>query len=146
MKGACLTLSTSDIKTSAAKTAGVYLTAALLCSIFGAVYEFFSFGVYSFFMIFCFMPPLTLGCVPFFFIFLSGKNMMSRLSYNFYNSGVAALTVGFIMKGVIEIYGTTNRLLYVYFIGGAALMITGVVLWIVTVKKNKKTIEKKDVI
>ena len=132
----------SDTKIRAAKTAVVYLAVSLFTCIFGAVYEFFSFGVYSIFMLFCFLPSLALGCAPFFFVFLLGKNMPCRLAYNLYNSGVAALTAGFIMAGVIEIYGTTNHLLWVYFVFGALFIVSGISAWIIGAKKMKKTIEK----
>ena len=135
-------MSISDTKIRAAKTAAVYLIVSLFCSVFGAVYEFFSHGVYSAYMLFCFVPPLTLGCAVFFIIYLAGSDMPCRLAFNLYNSGVASITVGFIMNGVIEIYGTTNHLTLIYFIAGAAFIVAGVIAWIVGAAKLKKTIEK----
>ena len=142
MKGACQTLSVSDIKKRAAKTAAVYLVIALLCSVFGTVYELCGFGVFSMFMIFCFIPPLVLGSLPFFAIYLLGKGMPGRLAFNLYNSGVATVTVGFIFRGVIEIYGTTNRLSHFYSLFGALFILGAVIVYIIDMIRNKKTIAK----
>ncbi len=131
-------MSTSDIKRRSLITASVYLFISLLCTVFAFIYEMFSFGVYSLFMIFCFTPALILGCVPFFIVFLTGRNMPGRLAFNLYNAGIATLTIGFIFRGVIEIYGTTNRLSAVYFIVSLAFLMSGAVIWIINcTKKNE---------
>ncbi|MBR4256266.1 MAG: hypothetical protein IKQ18_03805 [Clostridia bacterium] len=136
-------MSSSATKKRAAKTAAVYLVVALLCAIFGTVYELFSFGVFSMFMIFCFMPPLILGSLPFFAIYLFGKGMPCRLAFNLYNSGIATITVGFIFRGVIEIYGTTNRLSHIYSLSGALFVAASLIVYIIDITRNKKTIEKQ---
>lgn len=62
---------TSDIDAnskSALKTALVYLLASLFCVLFGAVYELFGHGVYSYFMIYAFVFPLAGGTLPFFLL------------------------------------------------------------------------------
>ena len=43
------------------KTSGNYMIASLLTALVGAVYEHFSFGVYSNYMIYAFVPFLLLG-------------------------------------------------------------------------------------
>ena len=43
---------------------GAYLTASVFCALFGAVYELFSHGVYSYWMIYAFAFPLLLGAIP----------------------------------------------------------------------------------
>ena len=108
---------------------------------FGAVYETFSHGVFSFFMAFCFLPPLLLGASPFFAVYLSGKGMPGRLAYNLYNSGIATITVGFIFRGVVEIYGTTNKLYHIYSGVGGLFMLSGAIIWLIDVIRSKKTIE-----
>ena len=44
-------------------------------------------------------------------------------------SGIAALTVGSIFRGVLEIYGTTNRLVIVYPVVGGTLLAAGLILF-----------------
>jgi aspartyl/asparaginyl-tRNA synthetase len=44
---------------------------------------------------------------------------------------VAALTVGCIFRGILEIYGTTNRLITVYPVAAAALMCIAAAAWII---------------
>lgn len=67
---------TSDKKTAAeyadklTRYSFIYLAAAIFCALFGAVYEFFSHGVFSFFMIYAFAIPLAAGTFPLLWIAL----------------------------------------------------------------------------
>ncbi|MBQ2330188.1 MAG: hypothetical protein II387_05480, partial [Oscillospiraceae bacterium] len=49
---------------------------------------------------------------------------------SFYDCGVATLTVGSIFKGVLVIYGTTNRLSIVYLLAGIPLIAIGLILYL----------------
>lgn len=97
------------------------LSAALLCILFGAVYERFSHGVYSYGMIYAFVFPLVLGVLPLFLIEAFSAPYPPRFCRSVYHAGIAALTVGSIVSGVLEIYGTTSPLVTVYWVLGAAL-------------------------
>lgn len=106
------------------------IIAALFCALFAAVYEVFSFGVYSYFMIFALVIPL-LGCsLPYSIILFKNKGIPSAAALRLWNSGIATLTVGSIIQGVIEIYGTTNQLVIIYGIAGAVFCIIGIIAWI----------------
>ena len=125
-------MSTSVIKKKTAekslRTARTYLLAALFCAVFGAVYEIFSHEVYSFFMIYAFMIPLVLGALPNFLMGLKGSTFVpAPVSRKLYRAGIATLTVGSIMQGVLEIYGTTNVLTAVYWIVGGSLLVGSVI-------------------
>ena len=48
---------------------------------------------------------------------------MSYLSINFYHSFIATLTITFIVKGFLDIYGTTNSLIYIYIVISSILFI-----------------------
>lgn len=120
------------------KTGFVYLFAVLLCVLFGAVYEYFSHEVFSYYMLYAFVFPLVGGVFPYFYMALSGCRLPSGLSYNLYNSGIAALTVGSIFNGVLEIYGTTNKLVCVYWIAGAALIIFGIIFFLFSPKLKRR--------
>ncbi len=96
-----------------------YLLIALCCMLFGAVYERFSHGVYSGFMLYAFAVPLVGGTLLCFLLDQFSRTWMpGRLIRNLYHSGIAAWTVGCLFQGVLEIYGTTNRLTAVYWIVG----------------------------
>ena len=49
------------------------------------------------------------------------------MGINLFCSGVATLTMGSIATGVVEIFGTTNRLLKYYIIVGGILLIIGAI-------------------
>ena len=121
-----MTLYTSDkqsIKEAGARAALHYLFLALFTALFGAVYELFSHEVYSYYMIYAFLIPLAGGVLPF---LLAAAGLLRRcpgpLSRRFYRSGLITLTLGCILQGVLEIYGTTNVLVRVYWIAGAVLV------------------------
>ena len=137
-------MSTSETKKRALRTAFTYLAVSLLCAVFGFIYELFSHGVFSPFMAFCFMPTLLLGVVPFLFVYFKGMYFPHRAAYNIYNSGVSTLTVGFIFTGVLQIYGTTNRLCAVYYAAAAVLIVSGALIWTSNAKKDKKALEKSE--
>lgn len=122
---------TSDnIRDLAVRISVNYLAAALLCALFGAVYEIFSHEVYSYPMIYAFAIPLAGGALPF-LAFAAGLLKQWRfpgtISRSLYHAGIAALTIGSIMRGILEIYGTTNMLLWAYWIAGW-LLIAGAVI------------------
>ena len=106
----------------------VYLAISLFCLVFGVVYEHFSHGVYSNAMVYAFVYPLCLGAFPFFTVCAFGGGRTERIvpsgaSARLWAYGVATLTVGSILSGVLEIYGTDSDLLIVYPIAGATLLL-----------------------
>ena len=122
---------TSDDRTvSLFKTALAHLCAAVLCAFFGAVYERFSHEVYSYWVIYAFALPLSLGALPLLSLALYGRKLPGRVSLWLWNAGIAALTVGCVFRGVLEIYGTTNRLWAAYPIVGGALLTLGLVSYL----------------
>lgn len=224
---------TSDKKTAAeyadrlTRYSFIYLAAAIFCALFGAVYEFFSHGVFSFFMIYAFAIPLAAGAFPLLWIALRTRKYIGEedfrdrdgmsidepcfndtgigepflnergsdepcldeaaeaesgaesdgpatcfmeivrspenaeaesrrripfggqedmevfsaapkrmfhfpgsLELNAWGSGIAAMTAGSIFRGVLDIYGTTNKLVIVYPVAGTVLMTFGLVSFI----------------
>lgn len=119
-----------DITMRASKTAFVYLLISLFCALFGAVYEVFSHEVYSFYMLYAFLFPLAGGTFPFLAISLFRKRYPEIVARNVYHSGIATLTVGSIIQGVLEIYGTTNRLTGLYWTVGFILLFVGIVFYL----------------
>ena len=101
-----------------------HLTTMLMVSIFfglfGAVYELFSHQVYSYFMIYAFALPLVLGALPWALALRLGKRIPAGVPA-LWDAAVLTLTVGSVLRGVLDIYGTTSSLLMAYPIAAAML-------------------------
>jgi len=108
------------------------LAASLFCALFGAVYELFSHGVYSYGMIYAFAFPLVLGVLPLLLITMLRAPYPNRFARSAYHAGIAALTVGSLVSGALEIYGTTNPLTLVYWIAGGTLTAAGAAAYLVS--------------
>lgn len=119
-------LSTSA--TNPSRITFVYLIAAAGTALFGAVYECFGHGVWSPWMVYAFLFPLILGAVPAAWRSLRAMQLPRPRYTRLYNAGIAALTVGSILQGVMDIYGTTNQLINVYWIAGILLILCSYVL------------------
>ena len=106
--------------------ARLYVLAAVNAAVFSAVYEHFSFGVYSPFMIFAFAVPLLMGALAFLLMGRALKKTgtsVPALVCKFWHAAVATLTVGFLFRGVLDIYGTSSSLGTVYWIASAVLAV-----------------------
>ncbi len=139
-------MSASDInirKYSAGRTALNYLLISLFLVLFGAVYEAFSHEVYSYYMIYAFVFPLLFGTLPFLALSLEKtKKQPGAFCRSLYHAGVAALSVGSVFRGVLEIYGTTNALINVYWYAGAVLILSAVLLYVVSLSGRQKAREE----
>ncbi len=123
-----MTLYTSDTDklNASRKCFKIYLAVAAFVLVFGIVYEIFSHGVISLYMILAFLIPLILGALPFGVINFMKKNYYPNpIASNTYHAGIATLTVGCIMKGVLDIYGTSSSLIPIYNIVGIVLIAFG---------------------
>ncbi len=113
-----------------------YLAASIVIAAAAAVYGLFSHGVYSYFMTYAFMIPLLGGALPHLIAAMknahgepensTGKAEVPAESER--RTGlatipdakdtqlavIATLTAGSLLKGVLDIYGTTNSLLIAY--------------------------------
>lgn len=129
----------SDIKRSRGlKTAFVYLLVTIFTALFGAVYEVFGRGVYSFFMLYAFAFPLLFGVLVFFIIGLCGdKRYPNPHAGNAYHAFIALMTVGSLMEGVLEIFGTTNRLTKWYWIAGVSFLFLSILFTFLNPGKMK---------
>ena len=115
----------SSKKSKAASPLGAYLAASVFCALFGAVYEQFSHGVFSYWMIYAFFFPLLLGAIPSFLLQRRGAAFPRSATADCIHGGVAWLTVGSIVQGVLKIYGTTNPLVKAFWLTGAGLFLIG---------------------
>ena len=104
------------------KHAAASLGTALFLAAFGAVYEHFSFGVYSNYMIYSFAFPLIAGLLL--VLAAAGKHPPSPRTLLLLHSSSAAFAVGSITAGILRISGREHSLLIVYPVLGLLLCIS----------------------
>jgi hypothetical protein len=124
------------------KTSFIYLIVSIILMIAGAVYEHFSFGVYSYFMIYAFAIPLAGGALPFLAKYMkdmrgaysssgaaelyaysgAAEASSSRRHEAIYHLALATLTAGSIVHGILAICGRPNSLTVIYLIAGLLLL------------------------
>lgn len=114
------------------KTGMIYLAASVVIAAAAAVYGLFGHGVHSGFMTYAFMIPLLGGALPHLTAALrkAGARRVNDASAaekifqlkDLQAAVIATLTAGSLLKGALDIYGTTNRLLIAY-PAAAALML-----------------------
>ncbi len=107
-----------------------YLFVAVVCAVIGFVYELFSHGVWSVYMIGAFAVPLVLGTLVNLIIALFRMKTPGMASETLYACGIATLTLGSLLTGVLEIYGTTNTLLEYYWLVGAGFAGLGIIFYL----------------
>ena len=104
-----------------------YVLVTCFVALFSLVYERFSFGVWSGFMVFAFAAPLVLGVLPWVVNTALARPISPTSSTRqLWNAGVAVLTVGCLFRGILDIYGTTSGLGTVYWIVGPVLLLLSV--------------------
>ncbi|MBR4812611.1 MAG: hypothetical protein IKZ69_01750 [Lachnospiraceae bacterium] len=128
----------------------IFLGVTAFVGLFSAIYDHYGRGVHSKPMIFAFQFPLVMGVLPAFL--LSLVKALKKVEYasavrvgvNLYVSGVATLTMGSLATGVVEIFGTTNRLLKYYWIVGWPLLAAGFLVTMFALAKGyNDTVEEK---
>ena len=120
------------MKTYLKRHAAIFAGISGFTLVFAAVYEYFSHGVYSNAMIFAFLIPLLMVTIPYLFggrlgrgsLFgAKGRRESAYMAFSFYESAVVTFLCGSIYSGILEIYGTTNRLSVVYPVAGGGLLL-----------------------
>ena len=107
-----------------------YLIFSSLCLVFACIYEMFSHQVYSVFMIFSFLIPLIMG-VGVYALLVKKHFLVNNISNSLYKMSLYTVTFGSIMKGVLDIYGTTNSKLVIYWIVGGIMLVVAIVWQII---------------
>lgn len=102
-----------------------YLAFAAFAALFAGVYELFSHGVVSAFMVGLPLWPLLLGALPF-AVLDRARVSAGQTARCLYHAGLAALTLGSLLTGVFEIYGSMSALVAGYWLVGGALAAAGV--------------------
>ena len=120
-----------SIKNKFVKRSFMYFCISMFCAVFGGIYEIFSHGVYSNYMMYAFLFPLIGGALYNLILYSLRLRLQRGLSLIFYNTGIAALTIGSIVRGILDIYGTDNILANVYWYAGVVFVFLGVVFYAV---------------
>ena len=106
-----------------------YLFLSVFVFVFAQIYEYFSHGVYSNYMLYAFLIPFLGLTVPRFLLYSLKKTLPANSRF-LWKSGIATLTVGSIYKGVLEIYGTNGYFEFPYlFIGVALCIVAGITVF-----------------
>ena len=104
-------------------------------ALFGAIYEHFSFGVWSFWMVYAFAPFLLGGlwllALP------RRRSLPGQCFLALLEPGLVMLTLGALLAGVLEIYGTENRLLCVLPLLGGVLVFAALIVRLLAVGRNR---------
>jgi len=116
-------------------TVKIYTFTTLFCIAFNYVYSLFGHGVSSPFMSYAFAFSLVLGVVG--FTLFGRLNLDNRIAFNLYNAGIATLTVGSILRGIIDIAGAdTAYPVYYFFIGTVFVAIGGIMYFYQWIRTN----------
>ncbi|WP_314909005.1 hypothetical protein [Oribacterium asaccharolyticum] len=103
-----------------------YLFLSVFVFVFSQIYEYFSHGVYSNYMLYAFLIPFLGLSVPSFLLH-SLKKALPANSRFLWKCGIATLTVGSIYKGILEIYGTNGYFEFPYLFLGVTLCVSAVI-------------------
>lgn len=113
-----------------------YLIISVAIAAAGAIYEHFSFGVYSNYMIYAFAIPLIGGTLPF---MLRSMRRAADVGWT-WHAGIATLTIGSIVHGILAISGRPNSLTIIYLVAGIILLICAAISTIKKEECGNKTI------
>lgn len=114
------------------RTLYIYIGVTLFIGLFSTIYEMNSHKVFSAAMVFAFIYPLIFGVGMYTLIrFLPTKRVPGMAPATIYHFGVAMATVRSIFIGVLEIYGTTNKVMVnVYTIVARIFLLVGLGLYL----------------
>lgn len=108
-----------------ARTFITYLATTAFLFIFSRIYESLSYGEVSVFMHYMFCVTLIGGGLL--LGLLTIKPNLSRLTFNLWNSGVATITAGFLLRGIINLSGRSTTLDQPYWFVGASFLILALI-------------------
>ena len=133
-------MSTLDISKRIKKTIIIYILITIFTIIFDRVYAIFSHEVSSLNMNLMFLYPLIGGVVVYCFLERLCKNIKKdiRFLFNIYNAGIATLTIGSLLKGIMDIAGTSSQYIIYYAIVGVLFIIISIIGFIKGISNSDK--------
>lgn len=117
-------LFTSVTKNITKKTLITYSLVTIFLFVFSRIYQSKSYGEISFFMNNLYLVSLIGGLVL--VTMLKLIPTFSRISYNLWNSGVAIITTGFLLRGIINLSGRSTTLDKPYWYVGIIFLLVAV--------------------
>lgn len=111
-----------------------YLALTAFPFLFSRIYESLSYGEVSFFMHYLWTVPLAGSSLL--LTLMKFRPNFSRLSYNLWNSGIATLTAGFLLRGIINLSGRSTTLDQPYWLIGASFLALALLSLFIHSKKH----------
>ena len=108
--------------------AAAYSAVTILCAVFHLVYTRFSYGEDSPFLQWMFLCPLLGGVLPagLFLAVSPARRAVSRLAFNLWNSGIATLIFGCLVRAIINISGRFTDYDILYWGAGALFLLAAI--------------------
>ncbi len=105
-----------------------YCFITFFCMLFSFIYAQFSHGVSSPHMTYLFLYPLLFGVlIGLLFSIFEKKSIDYFWQSHFYHTGVVALILGSLLRGIFDIAGTASVYQTALTIGGAGMVFCGVI-------------------
>lgn len=124
------------------KTILTYFILSMFAIVVNKVYSIFGHGVSSPAMTWMFLYPLIGGTVFYLLICVFANKVINfsgyRLFFNIYNSGIATLTFGNFLKGIMDIAGADSIYLVFYYVVGGLFIAAGLILMSIMVINQKR--------
>lgn len=126
------------------KTSTIYLGISLFAILFARIYSIYSHGMSSNAMSFLFAYSLVLGSCVYGVMSLVFPRVTEsryyRLFSNIYNTAIAVIMAGSLLKGIFEIAGSGSGLLKIYY--GVSYVLFGIsviILLYILISRDRKT-------
>ena len=130
-----MSTSATDISRARIKRLGWrFLWISFACAAFSFVYECFSHQVYALSMILAFLYPMIGGTLPC-FVISRLRRLPKPWTLYAWRAGVMTAMIGSLMRGALEIYGTSNRLTAAYSMLCGALCLAGALGYLIAPQK-----------
>ena len=132
-----MSTSVTNSTTRFSRTFISYLAMAAFLFIFSRIYESLSYGEVSVFMHYMFCATLVGGILL--LGLLQVKPNLSRMTYNLWNSGIATITAGCLLRGIINLSGRSTTLDQPYwYVGAGFLALSLITLFISDTRRTRQ--------
>ena len=132
-----MSTSVTNSTTRFSRTFISYLAMAAFLFIFSRIYESLSYGEVSVFMHYMFCATLVGGILL--LGLLQVKPNLSRMTYNLWNSGIATITAGCLLRGIINLSGRSTTLDQPYwYVGAGFLKLSLITLFISDIRRTRQ--------
>ncbi|MFZ2305538.1 MAG: hypothetical protein WAV75_08310 [Streptococcus suis] len=131
-----MSTSVTNSTTRFSRTFISYLAMAAFLFIFSRIYESLSYGEVSVFMHYMFCPTLVGGILL--LDLLQVKPNLSRITYNLWNSGIATITAGCLLRGIINLSGRSTTLDQPYWYVGAGFLVLSLITLFISDRRRTR--------